>query len=143
MLGPATLDRPEQRAAGKRLGCGRHGRELAAERGKEKSGIHLSCEIVCLAVEFGRKVAGVDRVGVGVDVERGIGHVVANERDAVGHGTGADVGGCDGRPGVDECAGESGPRADPDLDEPGELAEACGEGASERVHDGAFIIGEA
>ena len=93
-------------------------------------------------MEFGREVPRVDRIRVGVDVECGIGHVVANERDAVGHGTGADIGGRDGRAGVDECAGESGPRADPDLDEPGELAEACGEGASERVHDGAFMIGE-
>ena len=142
MLGPAALDRPEQRAAGKRLGCGRHGRELAAERGKEKSGMHFSCDLACRAVEFGRKVTRVDRVRVGVDVEHGIGHVVADERDVVGHGTGANVGGRDGRAGIDECAGESGPRADPDLDEPGELAEACGEGASERVHDGAFMIGE-
>ena len=142
MLGPAALDRPEQRAAGKRLGCGRHGRELAAERGKEKSGMYFSYDLACRAVEFGRKVAGVDRIGVGVDVEHGIGHVVADERNGLGHGTGANVGGRDGRAGVDECAGESGPRADPDLDEPGELAEACGEGASEGVHDGAFMIGE-
>ncbi len=93
-------------------------------------------------MEFGREIAGVDRARVGVDFEYGIGHVVADERDAVGHGAGTNVGGRDGRPGVGERAGESGSRADADLDEPIEPVEACGEGASEGVHDGAFMIGE-
>ena len=142
VLDPAALGRPEQRAAGERLGRGRHGRELAAERGEQEGRIHFPCEIACRAVEFGREVAGVDRVRVGVDREFGIGHVVTDERDGLGHGAGAHVGGRDGRPGVGERAGEPGSRADADLDESIEVGEARCEGTNEGSHDGAFIIRE-
>lgn len=93
-------------------------------------------------MEFGWEVARVDRVGVGVGFEGGVSHVVADERDAVGNRTGANVSRRYGCARVSERTGESGSRADADLDESIEVREAHGEGASEGVHVGVFMIGE-
>lgn len=98
-------------------------------------------------VEFSREVQRVERVGVGVDVHRGIGDIVLDERDVVGHGAGANVGRRH-RCIVGETCGDAGPCADADLDGRGEVGEAVGErvrtgharGPISGVHVGTFMI---
>ena len=99
-------------------------------------------------MEFPWEVQRVERVGVGVDSHLGVGDIVLDERDVVGHGAGVNVSRRHARP-VGEAGGDVGPCADADLDEivePGETGgERIGEGRARGpisgVHVGTFMIG--
>ncbi len=99
-------------------------------------------------MEFPREVQRVEYGCIGVDTRFGVGDVVADERDAVGHGTETDVG-RQYRCLLGEAGGDVGPCADTDLDEVVETGETGGEcvgegttgGPMSGVHVGTFMIG--
>lgn len=123
---PSAIRRPKERFAGERFGIGGNSGKLTAERREQEHSADFARDSPCRTVQFPWEVQRIDGIGVGIDVDGGVGDIVADERDILGNRARVDIGCCNRRV-LGEARGDIGSLPDGDLDKSIEASEACGE----------------